>query len=120
MTSVRWLWIYAGAMFLFVAIHSYVVERQLSRAEHRIRDVEIVSEANYEKRLIVDELSQNIVDIHWQLEDSLPFGDRLDLLEEDIDVCHARVDDVFWALEVVSRVEGPRARAPSVTKRVRP
>lgn len=47
-------------------------------------------------------------------------NERLDRLEEDINVCHDRVDDVFWALEVVSRVEGPRSRAPTVTKRVRP
>lgn len=117
-------WILASILG-FVAIVVVLTHNYTTRADERtVNANRVLAEANRwklnEQQEIIDEMAQQIVNLHWQLEDSAPFDDELARLAEDIDVCHARVDDAFWAREIVSRVEGPRARAPSTTERVRP
>ena len=41
-------------------------------------------------------------------------------LRADLDVCHQRVTDAFWSLDIVSRVPGKRAHAPRPPERKRP
>ena len=41
-------------------------------------------------------------------------------MRRDVDVCHKRVNDVFWSLQVVARVPGARVHAPTTPTRKRP
>ena len=45
---------------------------------------------------------------------------RLSTLNADLDVCHARADDIWGALEVVARTVPGRARPPRIPERKRP
>lgn len=109
-----WLWLFSMFIFGSVVVNGIFVECQLDRAEQRIRANKIVSEAAYEKQLEGD---QRIIDLEWQAQECTT---ELTRLAEDLDACHYNIEQVHWALEVVSRVEGPRARAPSVVKKTRP
>ena len=55
-----------------------------------------------------------------RLPDLAPIEIELSRLKKDLDVCHQRVTDAFFAIDVVSRVLGKRVHAPRTPKRVRP